>query len=344
MEHEVFVPVPAASLLSVLGDPARVARCVPSLQRDAGAPEALAGRLKFRVDGHTITYRGAVEVAATGPATVSVTGEGTAARGAGSVKVALTVTLDGSGTAGTAGGGASSGGEPGTTIRYAGTATADGRLVELDAEAVRAAARRLLDRFTQQLVTESLAAHGAPGAAGRESGATASADAPAAAPYGDADSSTGIEARADAETRPDGADADPSSDAPLPPDSRPFVRRLSPARQPAPRPGRCPVRSSTPRCRRPARSRRRHRVHRPGRAARRGGARPAHHDRAERRGGGPRATARPVRPGALARDHLRLLHTALGGSGGGSGAGLRRGGGTGVEAPEVSTPVGSSRE
>ncbi|WP_327268870.1 SRPBCC domain-containing protein [Streptomyces sp. NBC_01218] len=221
MEHEVFVPVPAASLLSVLGDPARVARCVPSLQRDAGAPEALAGRLKFRVDGHTITYRGAVEVAATGPATVSVTGEGTAARGAGSVKVALTVTLDGSGTAGTAGGGASSGGEPGTTIRYAGTATADGRLVELDAEAVRAAARRLLDRFTQQLVTESLAAHGAPGAAGRESGATASADAPAAAPYGDADSSTGIEARADAETRPDGADADPSSDAPLPPDAGP---------------------------------------------------------------------------------------------------------------------------
>lgn len=176
MEHEVFVPVPVASLRSALGDPARVARCVPSLQQDAGASEALAGRLKFRVDGHTITYRGALELTATDQDTVSVTGKGAAARGAGSVELALTITLEGVGAGADAGPGTDAdaesgtgtdaeggtGTESGTTIRYTGTATGDGRLVELDAEAVRTAARRLLDRFTQQLVTESLAHHDEP--------------------------------------------------------------------------------------------------------------------------------------------------------------------------------------
>ncbi|WP_327176999.1 SRPBCC domain-containing protein [Streptomyces sp. NBC_01335] len=236
MEHEVFVPVPVASLRSALGDPVRVARCVPSLQQDAAASEALAGRLRFRVDGHTITYRGALELTATDEETVSVTGEGTAARGAGTVKLALTIALED-----TAGEGAS-----GTTIRYSGTATGDGRLAEIDAEAVRVAARRLLDRFTQQLVTESLAAHethgvnGAPGTheAGTHGAHEAPADTPpadtppadtppGAVPYGDADSSTGIEARADAETRPDGGDTDSPAgagtgslfDAPVPPPS-----------------------------------------------------------------------------------------------------------------------------
>ncbi|MFD6426399.1 carbon monoxide dehydrogenase [Streptomyces sp. NPDC060198] len=241
MEHEVFVPVPVASLRSALGDPARVARCVPSLQQDAGASEALAGRLRFRVDGHTITYRGALELTATDEYTVSVTGEGTAARGAGSVKLALTITLDDS-----AGGdavsktGSDAPGASGTTIRYTGTATGDGRLAELDAEAVHAAARRLLDRFTQQLVTESLGAHeshpsqagerretpGAPGSSGGEDGRS-TGTAPGSAPYEDTDTSTGIEARADAETRPDRGDAASPSDegagylfdAPVPPSS-----------------------------------------------------------------------------------------------------------------------------
>ncbi|MFF7360009.1 SRPBCC domain-containing protein [Streptomyces sp. NPDC008125] len=232
MEHEVFVPVPVASLRSALGDPVRVARCVPSLQQDAAASEALAGRLRFRVGGHTITYRGALELTATGEDTVSVTGEGTAARGAGAVKLALTITLRDTGS--------EEEGTSGTTIRYTGTATGDGRLAELDAEAVRVAARRLLDRFTQQLVTESLAvheAHGTPGAgeAGEASGPTGtpSAEAPPAetppgpASYEDTDSSTGIEAQADAETRPDGGDTDAPAgagtgslfDAPVPPPS-----------------------------------------------------------------------------------------------------------------------------
>ncbi|MFJ8850307.1 SRPBCC domain-containing protein [Streptomyces sp. NPDC102437] len=153
MEHEVFVPVPVPSLRRTLGDPARVARCVPGLQQDADSSAGpLSGRLKVRVDGHTITYRGALRLtdaagAGSGVA-ILVTGEGTEARGSGSVKLSLTIGLterDG-----------------GTAMGFTGTASGDGRLLELDAAAVLASARRLLDRFAQQLVTETLAAAGEP--------------------------------------------------------------------------------------------------------------------------------------------------------------------------------------
>ncbi|MFD0344414.1 carbon monoxide dehydrogenase [Streptomyces sp. NPDC127117] len=152
MEHEVFVPVPVPSLRRTLGDPARVARCVPGLQQDADASAGpLSGRLRIRVDGHTITYRGVLRFTGApqdGPegspgAGILVTGEGTEARGSGSVQLRLTIGLterDG-----------------GTAIGFTGTASGDGRLLELDAAAVLAAAQRLLDRFAQQLVTETLA-------------------------------------------------------------------------------------------------------------------------------------------------------------------------------------------
>ncbi|MEV7911478.1 SRPBCC domain-containing protein [Streptomyces griseus] len=143
MEHEVFVPVPVPTLLRTLGDPARVARCVPGLQQDADASSPLAGRLKLRAGGHTITYRG--ELRLTGPERdrFSVTGKGVEARGTGAVEVALTIGLTAA--------------DGGTTLTYSGTAAGDGRLVELEEGAALAAAHRLLDRFTQQLVTESLA-------------------------------------------------------------------------------------------------------------------------------------------------------------------------------------------
>ncbi|MEV7659281.1 SRPBCC domain-containing protein [Streptomyces anulatus] len=150
MEHEVFVPVPVPALLRALGDPARVARCVPGLQQDADASASpLAGRLKLRVGGHTITYRG--ELRLTGPEgpggsegqRFSVTGQGVEARGTGAVELALTIGLTEA--------------DGGTALAYSGTATGDGRLVELEEGAALAAAHRLLDRFTQQLVTESLA-------------------------------------------------------------------------------------------------------------------------------------------------------------------------------------------
>ncbi|WP_432103708.1 SRPBCC domain-containing protein [Streptomyces sp. bgisy091] len=145
MEHEVFVPVPAQSLRRTLGDPVRLARCVPGLQQDADTPaDPLAGRLKFRADGHTITYRGVLTVRSSADGdSFSVTGEGTEARGTGSAKLALTIGLTET--------------DGGTTLAYSGTASGDGRLVELGDTAALTAATRLLDRFTQQLVTESLA-------------------------------------------------------------------------------------------------------------------------------------------------------------------------------------------
>ncbi|MEV3934158.1 MULTISPECIES: carbon monoxide dehydrogenase [unclassified Streptomyces] len=146
MEHEVFVPVPVPSLRRTLGDPVRVARCVPGLQQDADASAGpLAGRLRFRADGHTITYRGALTLLpSAGGDSFSVTGEGVEARGTGSAKVALTVGLRET--------------DGGTTIGFTGSVSGDGRIVELDEPAALAAAQRLLDRFTQQLVTETLAA------------------------------------------------------------------------------------------------------------------------------------------------------------------------------------------
>ncbi|MER7746792.1 SRPBCC domain-containing protein [Streptomyces bacillaris] len=150
MEHQVFVPVPVPALRRTLGDPARVARCVPGIQQDAdGSVSPLAGRLKFRAGGHTITYRGELKLSGPGAAEgaggdrFTVTGEGVEARGAGAVKLALTVSLTAT--------------DGGTTLTYGGTASGDGRLAELEEGAALAAAQRLLDRFTQQLVTETLA-------------------------------------------------------------------------------------------------------------------------------------------------------------------------------------------
>lgn len=144
MEHQVFVPVPVPALRHTLGDPVRVARCVPGIQQDADASASpLAGRLKFRAGGHTITYRGELKLSGSGPH-FSVTGEGVEARGAGGVKLALTIGLTET--------------DGGTTLAFSGTASGDGRLAELEEGAALAAAQRLLDRFTQQLVTETLAA------------------------------------------------------------------------------------------------------------------------------------------------------------------------------------------
>jgi carbon monoxide dehydrogenase subunit G len=132
MEHEVFVPVPAERLREVLADPVRVARAVPGLQQDAGA-EPVTGRLKVRVGGHTITYRGAVRVSPQDDGVYAVTGDASEARGSGSVKLALTVRVRES--------------DDGATVRFEGTASADGRIQELPEDAVGAAVARLLDRF-----------------------------------------------------------------------------------------------------------------------------------------------------------------------------------------------------
>ncbi|MEU0412034.1 SRPBCC domain-containing protein [Streptomyces griseorubiginosus] len=136
MEHEVFVPVPVERLRAALEDPARVARAVPGLQQDAGA-EPVAGRLKVRVGGHSITYRGAVRVTGRDDGSYAAEGEATEARGTGSVKLSLTLRLRAT--------------DDGTTLTFEATATADGRVTELPQDAVGSAVVRLLNRFGEGL-------------------------------------------------------------------------------------------------------------------------------------------------------------------------------------------------
>ncbi|MFJ8826123.1 SRPBCC family protein [Streptomyces sp. NPDC102467] len=142
MEHEVFVPVLAESLRAVLCDPLRVARALPGFQRDAAGD---GGRLKVRIDGHTITYRGTVRVVEAADGSFAVTGEGTEARGTGGVKFALTARVAAA--------------DGGSALTFTGTGSGDGRVAEFSQEAVESAAHRLLNRFAGNL-----------GAAGQEPG------------------------------------------------------------------------------------------------------------------------------------------------------------------------------
>ncbi|MET9393411.1 SRPBCC domain-containing protein [Streptomyces sp. NPDC006624] len=136
MEHEVFVPVPAERLREVLDDPARVARAVPGLQQDAGA-EPVAGRLKIRVGSHSVTYRGAVRVSRRDDGAYGVEGGAEESRGSGSVTLALRIALREA--------------EDGCTVVFDGTASADGRIRDLPADAVEGAVTRLLNRFAEHL-------------------------------------------------------------------------------------------------------------------------------------------------------------------------------------------------
>ncbi|MFJ1749161.1 SRPBCC domain-containing protein [Streptomyces sp. NPDC088116] len=141
MEHEVFVPVTAEALRRTLRDPVRVARCVPGLQQDAdGAAGPSAGRLRIRVGGHTITYRGSLTLTER-DGVFTAEGEGAEVRGTGSVKVTLAVRL------------AQAPG--GTMLTFTGGSHAEGRLAEFPAETTVAAAHRLLDRLVVRLGEES---------------------------------------------------------------------------------------------------------------------------------------------------------------------------------------------
>ncbi|WP_030690808.1 SRPBCC family protein [Streptomyces globisporus] len=135
MEHEVFVPVPAEALRATLTDPARVVRCVPGLQRDADEEAGpLVGRLKVRVGGNTITYRGALKVVERDGA-ITYEGEGTEVRGKGSAELSLTVVLTPV--------------AEGTSLSFTGALTAVGRLADATDEARSTAGARLLDKFVE---------------------------------------------------------------------------------------------------------------------------------------------------------------------------------------------------
>ncbi|MER6789537.1 SRPBCC domain-containing protein [Streptomyces sp. NPDC000658] len=190
MEHEVFVPVPAERLTAALADPAQVARAVPGLQQDVGT-EPVAGRLKVRIGGHTITYRGAVRVSPREDGGYAVEGDATEARGSGSVKLALTLRLHDA--------------DGGATLRFTGTASADGRVTELPPEAVDSAVARLLNRFAGNLGagTARSAEAGISGGGGATDDAVLGAEAAAEAA-----------AEADADADADEAKAGETPDAP----------------------------------------------------------------------------------------------------------------------------------
>ncbi|MFF9364196.1 SRPBCC family protein [Streptomyces griseoluteus] len=136
MELQVFVPVPADRLREALADAVRVARAVPGLQQDAGAAP-VAGRLKLRVGGHSVTYRGTLAVSPRADGTYAVRADGTESRGAGTVVLSLTLALAPT--------------QDGTTVTVGGTAKAEGRLAELPADTVTTAANRLLTRTLETL-------------------------------------------------------------------------------------------------------------------------------------------------------------------------------------------------
>lgn len=142
MEHEVFVPVPADRIRDALADPAAVAAALPGLQLDAGAqPDTgdIAGRLRLRVGGSTITYRGALRLTPRGDR-FAVEGEATEARGTGTVKLSLEIGIEPARRQ-----------TPGALLAFTGNASADGRITGFEDGVAEAAARRLLDRFVSEL-------------------------------------------------------------------------------------------------------------------------------------------------------------------------------------------------
>ncbi|MCX5391662.1 SRPBCC family protein [Streptomyces sp. NBC_00094] len=194
MEHEVFVPVPAEVLRATLTDPARVVRCVPGLQRDADAEAGpLAGRLKVRVGGHTITYRGTLRVVERDGA-ITYEGQGAEARGKGSAELSLTVVLTPV--------------DEGTSLSFTGALTAEGRLAEATDEARNTAGARLLDKFVEAVA--ALAEE--PGDAAEEDGADSGTGGESGTR---GDSRAGRDSRADADPRTPadaGSDVGPETD------------------------------------------------------------------------------------------------------------------------------------
>lgn len=197
MEHEVFIPVPAETLREALRDHARVARCVPGLQQDADASaRPLSGRLKVRVGGHTITYRGALTLTERAGA-FTAKGEGAEVRGTGSTKVSVRIRL--TETPG------------GTTVAFTTTSTptSEGRLSDVAPSTAETTARRLLDRFSAALAKPGA---GSSAGAGDGSGSTPAAG-DADPPASGESTASAAEAGRDAPDAPGrGRDA-PASDA-----------------------------------------------------------------------------------------------------------------------------------
>ena len=199
MEHESFVPTPAARLAEALRAPGTLASALPGWQPDAGAatgePTA-KGRLRLRIAGSTITYRGSVTLSGdVSPFTLEA--RGTEVRGDGAVRVSARITLSGAELP-----------EPGSTVAYSGSAEFGGRLASYEPAVVDAAVRRLLDRFSAGIAAVAAEVAGEPEGGGAAEAVTGPVSGP--------ESPTGpVAGEADEPRKPGGAG---ESDAPGEPD------------------------------------------------------------------------------------------------------------------------------
>ncbi|WP_158834787.1 hypothetical protein [Streptomyces sp. NRRL S-350] len=145
MEHEVVVPMSAELVRQALQDPALLARSVPGLSTEpaavgGGPAEEIGGRLKLRIGGSTITYKGVLSLIEGREGVLTVLAEGQEVRGSGEATATVRVRV-------------ADGAEDGTAaLRFTGDLSATGRLTEFDGEALDATGRRLLDRFVAALV------------------------------------------------------------------------------------------------------------------------------------------------------------------------------------------------
>jgi carbon monoxide dehydrogenase subunit G len=150
MVHEVYVPFSMSVVRDALTQPERVARCLPGLQ--PGPEDALTdARLRVRIGGTTITFRGNIAVARLDEG-FGVEARGSEARGDGTVRLSLTVVPRPVPEAGGLG----------TTLSFTGTVESTGRLAGFEPAQREAAALRLLDRFAEALA-EELSRGGQPG-------------------------------------------------------------------------------------------------------------------------------------------------------------------------------------
>ncbi|MEU7375344.1 SRPBCC family protein [Streptomyces albidoflavus] len=179
MEHEVFVPVPAEALRAALRAPATAVRGVPGLQLDPpaeggpeGAASALTGRLRLRLDGRTITYRGTLRLTTEADGTYVFEVEGGEARGTGHGRATVRLRLTPA--------------EGGTRVVLEVRSRVEGRGARLDPAAAERGARALLTQAVEALAGEPGGQGGAsgPGPAGAGESADGDAGALLDAPVG----------------------------------------------------------------------------------------------------------------------------------------------------------------
>ncbi|WP_405018694.1 SRPBCC domain-containing protein [Kitasatospora sp. NBC_00070] len=143
MEHEVVVQLPATVVLQALRDRDLLVRCVPGLSTEAeAAGNELAGRLRLRIGGSTITYKGVLSLIDGREGVLTALAEGQESRGSGEVTATVRISVQ-------------PGADDGSSaLRFTADLTATGRLTEFDAVALGTAGRRLLDRFANDLAAE----------------------------------------------------------------------------------------------------------------------------------------------------------------------------------------------